>query len=248
MAQNIYLDLIENPIKRWIMSFCNINDDSLDPIGEHYCLLFPELINGEKKCILFYVDLVYPPFEDELNFPIKKSQYTNNILNATTSYIRKFYESTRVYLLKKNIKGAKLLANTVLGFYTPNLTFAPYPVKEDFIKNNMDLYQECFENLVPKHISRSVINYFIDNKIRLGINIEILEDVPPPKKIIKDLVSNYLYESDSSLSDIDNILLDSILISTDYVDKSSSSESKSSSSVSNSSSSIRTSNCALVGN
>lgn len=198
MAQNIYLDLIENPIKRWIMSFCNITDDSLDPIGEHYCLIFPEIINGEKKCILIYVDLIYPPFEDNIIFPTKNSQYANNIITAIISYIRKFYESTRIYLIKNNINGSKILINTVLGLYKPNLTFAPYPVKTDFIKNNPELYPECLNNLNEK-IDRTVINDYMNNKIRIGVNVEILNNVSPPKNIIKDLLSNYIPDSDSDV-------------------------------------------------
>ena len=63
MSSQIYLDIIENPIKNWIALFCGINNDIFDYIGDEYCLLFPERINGKNKCILLYVSNVYPPFE-----------------------------------------------------------------------------------------------------------------------------------------------------------------------------------------
>ena len=90
MSTNIYLDLVENPIKRWLIDFCDITENDFDFIGEEYCLIFPEIINSEKKCVMVYLDLVYPPFDD-LNITIKNNKYLDQITNSVIYHIKRFY-------------------------------------------------------------------------------------------------------------------------------------------------------------
>lgn len=234
MSTNIYIDLIENPIKRWIINFCNLNVNDFDFIGEEYCLIFPEIIEGKKKCVMLSVDIVYPPFDEEFNFIIKNNQYTDNLIMATIHHIRKFYLCVAKTLINDKTNGSDILKNINLSFYKPNYTFAPWPIEIKFIVENLHLYENYFEhkkfpllenymrenkttnnnnkktdiegknkdknNKIKQEIikfHRSIINDYMENKIRIGINIEILDNIPPPKGITKELLSNY-NSSDSS--------------------------------------------------
>lgn len=206
MSINIYLDLVENPIKRWLINFCDINEDDFDFIGEEYCLLFPETINNVKKCIMVYLDLVHPPFDD-LNIPIKNSKYLDQIIKGIMHHVKRFYASSARLAIDTGVKGCELLKNTTLGYYKPDLTFAPYPINKDFVLNNKKLYSDCDSSLCEHSdseqdelkIMRNIINDYTKNKVRIGINVEILDNVVPPSCIVKDLLYNY--QSSSSESD-----------------------------------------------
>ncbi len=234
MSTNIYLDLVENPVKRWISSFCDVMEDDFDFIGEEYCLIFPETIKGEKKCVMLYADLVYPPFDDEIDFSIKDNNFLDGLIMGMISHIRKFYAVAAKTIIENKIKGSDLLKNTILGFYKPNYTFAPYIIEEKFVKENLHLYSSllgketqneeenekeekarssnarkelpCGEKREKEEakkyikICRRIINDYTKNKIRIGINVKVLDDVPAPSYIVKVLLCNYLesLSSDSS--------------------------------------------------
>ena len=141
MSTDIYLDLVENPIKRWIINFCNVDECDFDFIGEEYCLLFPEKIDGVKKCVMLYVDNIYPPFEDT-KITIKDNKYLNFLTKAISTHIKKFYAIVAKTLIDNNVTNSDLLKNTTLGYYTPNETFAPYPIDGQFIKDNKKIYED----------------------------------------------------------------------------------------------------------
>jgi len=89
-----YMDLVEKPIKEWISGFCNMACDKFG-IGDNplfmdkYCLIFPEIVGGKKKCILVYVDLDYPPFDEIIRFEVDvpTSKYLETIIVAITSIL-----------------------------------------------------------------------------------------------------------------------------------------------------------------
>jgi len=213
MTSNIYLDLVENPIKNWIALFCGINIDVFDYMGDQYCLLFPEIVNGEKKCIMLYVCTVYPPFEN-ISFKIKKNKYLDTLLKALNHYIKMFYMSSAKTLLEDRSKPSigsaiseklQILENTGLANDICSCTLFPYPIDKNYIENNKKLYDHEFteskeyDDDIEKY-SQKLLNSYVKSKHRIGINIEIL-DMKPPKKIIKDLLSNYQLSDDSDSSD-----------------------------------------------
>ena len=85
----IYLDLIENTVKDWISIFCEYDVFEYD-IEDKYCLLFPEKINDEVKCVMLYIDITYPPFND-MEFKIKNNKYVDLIINEIYKRIKMFY-------------------------------------------------------------------------------------------------------------------------------------------------------------
>ena len=207
MATEIYLDLIENPVKNWISLFCETN--IFDCLEDKYCLLFSETIDNKKKCIMLYVDVAYPPF-DNIEFKIKDNKYMDILIKELYGRIKMFYLSTSKMLLEGDKQSKlKILENTDLAIDICTYTLLPYPIDVNYINNNKKLYdneevtQEILKSEDAKKIDdinlyyRKVFNGYANYKHRIGINVEIL-DIPPPKGIKKDLLSNYQNLSDSS--------------------------------------------------
>ena len=225
-SSNIYLDLVEYPVKEWISIFCDIEkeiikkivDENESYIDDEYCLLIKEKINNKDVCVLFYIDIVYPPFSNKIDFGIKIEQ-TNilkDIINSNIHYIKNFYFTLSKMLINYSIKDSnvpqlgihkdtkskiKLLQNTMFLVDYNNLTLVPQPIERKFIEKNNDIYNIKLNSSLNKQekekIVMGIFHEYISDKIRLGINIKILDNIKPPKSIKKDLLSNYIYNSES---------------------------------------------------
>ena len=105
--------------------------------------------------------------------------------------------------IEDKVDGGEILKNTTLAYYKPDLTFAPYPLETKFVMDNKKLYSKYDFQDDEYKTMRSIINDYTKNKLRIGINVEILDNVMPPNYIMKDLLSNYQNQSSDSDSDSD---------------------------------------------
>ncbi len=225
-SSNIYLDLVEYPVKEWISIFCDIKkeiikkivDENESFIDDKYCLLIKEKLNNKDICVLFYIDTVYPPFDNKIDFgiEIEQTEILKDIINSNIHYIKSFYFTLSKMLINystkdcnipqlgkyKDVKSKiKRLQNTMFFIDYNNLTLVPQPIDRKFIEQNNDIYNIKLDSSLNKQekekIVMGVFNKFINDEIRIGINIKILNNIKISSNIKKDLLSNYIVDSDS---------------------------------------------------
>lgn len=200
---NIYLDIVEKPVKEWICRFCDIDGVMLgvndDPdILEQYCLTFPEIIDGKHKIILVYVEVDYPSESQNIDFiDISKTKYLKFVISSISHTIENFYKSC--FTITNTVPECVILNNTILVKPT-NYDFVPYPKSKEFVEKNIDLYNNI-DGVLPinDRTYQNIINDYCDNQLRLMIKIDILdvflnetncENIPDviEKKLLSDFI------------------------------------------------------------
>lgn len=206
MSLQTYMDLIENPINNWISIFCKSTNKNkiFNCVCDKYCALFPEKINGENKCVMLYVDIVYPPFE-KIDYKIANNKYLDAMIGNLYHHIREFYVQVVKSVLndrKMDNKNTQILQNTGLCISDATHTLLPFPIDKDYVKKNMEIYD--LEEYTERSY-REIFNSYEKHAHRIGIHVEIL-DIAPRKNISVELLGNYRSISDSdseSITDTD---------------------------------------------
>ena len=174
---NIYFDVVEEPIRKWIADFCEVGYDDVQNKTPSHCLLFSEEIGRyrskdmEMKSVMVHLshdELYMPEIYDEIN--VEKSPRLCGIISTLKHHIETLYPNIVRELIETKDSRFDILKNTKLIYDKSVMQFMPTFIDVKFIKKYPALYEKYGGD------QKKIFNDYTYSKNRLGINISILGD------------------------------------------------------------------------
>ena len=174
MSDLIYLDLIESQIYKWMEIAFNYK--SKNATDEHLCLHYTDIVNGEEKSCILYLEPEFSPFD-------KISLNMNKDFPRTKFYWKAIISKIRIFIIgmvnDMNDKYKEFFEGMGIAdeFMCMNVTF--YPKSKEHVLAHKDIYPNNIAIEESEKMERNVFQWYLKKLPRLSVKVELSDDPPP---------------------------------------------------------------------